>query len=244
MSGYGEDLAYIHHSGFMALAERATPQVIELLRRAGIGSGLVVELGCGSGLTARGLVDEGYEVLGIDASPAMIELARHNAPGAELRVGSFVSEPLPPCAAVIAIGEVLGYLLDPRAGMAEIERLFARVHAALAPGGLFVFDLAGPGRAPGPGPTRNHALGSDWAVLHEASEDPEGRLLRRRITTFRHEPEGDGYRRSEERHELVLLPAQEALAKLRACGFTARSLRGYGGKRMAPGHSVFVARRR
>jgi SAM-dependent methyltransferase len=244
MSGYGEDLAYIHHSGFVALAERATPHVIDLLRRAGIVSGLVVELGCGSGVTAGALVDEGYEVLGIDASPAMIELAARNAPGAELRVGSFVSEPLPRCAAVIAIGEVLGYLLDPRAGMAEIERLFARVHAALPPGGLFVFDLAGPGRAPGPEPARNYALGGDWAVLHEASEDPERGLLRRRITTFRREPHGRRYRRSDEQHELVLVPAQEALAKLRACGFSARSLPGYGGKRMAPGHSVFVARRR
>jgi 2-polyprenyl-3-methyl-5-hydroxy-6-metoxy-1,4-benzoquinol methylase len=36
----------------------------------------VLELGCGSGRLAQALVDAGYAVLGMDASPAMVDLAR------------------------------------------------------------------------------------------------------------------------------------------------------------------------
>jgi SAM-dependent methyltransferase len=72
----------------------------------------VVELGCGSGITARRLTDAGHDVLGIDQSAPLIALARERAPGARFTVGSFVTEPLPECDAVLAIGEVLNYLFD------------------------------------------------------------------------------------------------------------------------------------
>ncbi|MBN1170777.1 MAG: class I SAM-dependent methyltransferase [Micromonosporaceae bacterium] len=43
----------------------------------------VLDVGCGTGLpTARRLVDGGCRVTGIDISPVMIELARHNVPDA------------------------------------------------------------------------------------------------------------------------------------------------------------------
>jgi SAM-dependent methyltransferase len=48
------------------------PGILEILDRNGIHDGLIVDLGCGSGLWARGLVDAGYRVLGIDISEAMI----------------------------------------------------------------------------------------------------------------------------------------------------------------------------
>jgi SAM-dependent methyltransferase len=42
----------------------------------------VLDLGCGSGLpTARQLLDAGVEVVGVDESPVMLELAEQQAPG-------------------------------------------------------------------------------------------------------------------------------------------------------------------
>ena len=76
MNRYGEDLAHIHANGFTALAEAAAPAVVELPRRAGIRRGLVVDLGCGSGITSRALLDAGYEVLGIDSSRPLLARAR------------------------------------------------------------------------------------------------------------------------------------------------------------------------
>jgi SAM-dependent methyltransferase len=74
------------------------------LKRSGIRKGLVVDLGCGSGLWARSLTDAGYEVLGMDGSAPMIALAWRVAPLADFRKGSFVDPELPRCDAVTAVG--------------------------------------------------------------------------------------------------------------------------------------------
>ena len=51
--------------GFRAFARDAAPALLEILAGAGIRSGRVVDLGCGSGIWAERLVARGYEVLGI-----------------------------------------------------------------------------------------------------------------------------------------------------------------------------------
>jgi SAM-dependent methyltransferase len=54
----------------------------------GIGSGQrVLELGCGSGVFLRAAADLGAQVFGLDASEALIEIARRRVPEADLRVG-------------------------------------------------------------------------------------------------------------------------------------------------------------
>ena len=97
MSGYQEDLAYTHDVGFGDFARNAAPGVLRLLRDRGVADGLVVDVGCGSGIWARELVDAGYDVLGIDQSAAMIDLARRRVPEAAFRRGSFVTTRLPVC---------------------------------------------------------------------------------------------------------------------------------------------------
>src|SRR6185503_15537640 len=124
---YGEDLAFVHDAGFSTFAARAGEAVLALFRRERVPKGLVVDVGCGSGVFARLLLDAGWDVLGIDLSPAMVRLARKRAPRARFRVGSFVDAQIPPCAAVTAMGECLGYLLDPRASR-RLAAFFARVY--------------------------------------------------------------------------------------------------------------------
>ncbi|MFH8365858.1 class I SAM-dependent DNA methyltransferase [Streptomyces sp. NPDC018031] len=44
----------------------------------------ILDVGCGTGVpTARQLIDGGHRVVGVDISPGMLKLARHNVPGAE-----------------------------------------------------------------------------------------------------------------------------------------------------------------
>jgi SAM-dependent methyltransferase len=58
------------------------------IERVGIGEGTrVLEVGCGSGVFLRAAADRGARVAGLDASPALLELARARAPEADLRVG-------------------------------------------------------------------------------------------------------------------------------------------------------------
>src|SRR5713226_7733875 len=169
MEGYKDDLAYIHDVGFGDFAKNSAPRLLELLRQNGITNGLVVDLGCGSGLWARELTQAKYDVLGIDISPPMIEMARERVPGGEFRVASLLKTDLPRCVAVTSLGECLSYLFDESNSIRELRPLFHRVYDALKPGGVFVFDVAEPGRRKGP--RQKHFEGPDWAVLMEVEED-------------------------------------------------------------------------
>jgi len=237
---YGEDLAYIHDVGFGGYALGAAPGILEILARGGIREGLVVDLGCGSGLWAKELTDAGYNVLGVDVSEAMVGISRSRVPEAEFRVASLFEADIPSCNAVTAIGEVLNYLFDSaNDGDRALVRLFDRIHAALTPGGVFVFDVAEPGQVTRATPTRTFSEGGNWVVLVEKEEDRE--TLTRRIVTFR--KAGECYRRTDEVHRLRLYGAVDIADKLRRAGFRDRVARGYGRYRLPKAHAAFVARK-
>jgi SAM-dependent methyltransferase len=239
---YGDDLAYIHDVGHGDLARTAALTVIELLRRSGQPRGRIVDLGCGSGILAQAVSAAGYHVTGFDLSEAMIATARRRAPTADLHVGSFLDAEIPACVAVTAIGECFSYLFDNAMAGGALDRLFERVHRALEPRGLFVFDVAAPGRVRGTSPQRGWREGDDWAVLVEVDEDVTARRLTRTITTFRRTA-GDVWRRDHEVHELRLHDRRQLDARLRAAGFRVRPLAGYGAERFVPGHIGFCARK-
>jgi SAM-dependent methyltransferase len=240
-NAYQDDLAYVHDVGFGDFARSAAPGLLAILSQAGITSGLVIDLGCGSGIWARELSVEGYDVLGIDISPAMIAIAQARVPQGKFRAASFLEADLAPCVAVTALGEVFNFLFDPNNTEHSLLRFFRRIHRALLPGGLLIFDVAMPGRVPGRGAQRKYVEGADWAVLVEAEEDKQRKRLTRRITTFR--KTGDLYRRSHEVHELRLFNRSELLGQLRQIGFRARTLSGYGRLRFVPGYVGFLARK-
>jgi SAM-dependent methyltransferase len=238
---YREDLAYIHDAGYGAVARAAAGALLAALRRRGPAAGLVIDLGCGSGILSEQVAAAGYDVLGIDLSAGLLALARQRVPGGRFRQGSLWTADLPACVAVAAVGEVVNYLFDEDGARQGPRKLFRRVHDALAPGGTFVLDLAGPGRVGGPGRSRHWAEGEDWVVLVNAEEDRRRRLLTRAITSFR--KVGTAYRRDHEVHRQRLYPPAEAAALLQEVGFRVRLLRGYGTLRFARGLAGFLARR-
>jgi SAM-dependent methyltransferase len=240
VTGYQEDLAYIHDTGFTGFATKSAPGLLRMLRQNGIRGGLVVDAGCGSGVWARVLCDAGYEALGIDQSPSMIRLARRQAPGAKFRVQSFLDAKVPPCDAVTAIGECVNYAFDPQSGKGLAE-FFCRVYEALRPGGIFIFDIVEPGLVSEGSPQRRFLEGPGWAILLEVREEGKRRILTRRITCFRQL--GKLFRRSEEVHRLHLYERSELLAELRRAGFQAQVLGGYGRFRFAPKHAGLLARK-
>lgn len=245
MDAYQADLAYVHDRGFGFLAKAVAEEMPGWLREAGHrGSegGLVVDLGCGSGIFAEEMTLRGYRVLGFDLSPEMVKLAKKRAPKARFHVGSFVKAELPECVAVTACGEILNYLFDAKNTEAGLRKIFRRVHEALVPGGLFVFDVALPGRAPG-GQVRNFREGEDWACLFEATENERTRILTRRITTFRQVPGRKLFRRSQETHRLRLLDQGKLDTWLRAEGFATRTVGRYGSFEFPPGYVGFIARK-
>lgn len=56
-------------------------------------SGRTLDLGCGEGRLARDLAAQGYDVVGVDASPTMLAAAREAAPEMELRIADAADLP-------------------------------------------------------------------------------------------------------------------------------------------------------
>lgn len=228
---YGSDLAHVHDVAFGGWARGAAPFVLARLREAGIADGLVVDLGCGSGIWAAELRGAGYDVLGVDASAAMLAIARERAPTATLLHGSLHEVRWPPCAAVTALGECVNY-----GGPPSLEPLFRRVATALEAGGLFVFDAAAPGREPEGRRHMRHA-GEGWVMQVDVSEDRAARTLTRRIALVR------AGRASEELHVLRLYEPDAVVEWLAASGFTVVVHPSYGAASALPGVHVYVATR-
>lgn len=246
---FSTDLAFIHDAGFGDFAERAAPEIIRILRAHGIAPGRarrdrprIVEVGCGSGTLARHLVDAGYEVIGFDASPAMLQLARRKVPEVRFRRESLTEMRVPRSAAVIAIGEVISYVPAPASGRgmpARLHRFFARVYDALEPGGLFIFDFIDSAKR------RTYTArtkgGRGWIIAAHAELDDSGRVLTRRMVTIRHV--GRQFRRSQEVHRVRIYPRRTVAQALGAAGFTARMARSYGKCRLMAGDVTVVARK-
>jgi SAM-dependent methyltransferase len=249
---YSTDLAYIHDVGFDGVARRAAPEVVRILRRHGIGrsrhrraSGAdraprIVDIGCGSGTLARRLVNRGYDVVGIDISSAMIRLARAKAPDARFRVASLIDARIPRCDAVIALGEVIAYVTSSRActGLPmALRQFFRRVHQALKPGGLFLFDFIESAERR-TYPVKTHGA-REWAIAVTADVDSSGRILTRRMITLRRLQRQ--YRSSREVHHVRIYGRRAIAEALTREGFTATMSRSYGRYRLMAGDVAVVA---
>ena len=240
--GYSEDLAFIHAEGFEELAESAAAFLLGKLRAGPSAGGLVIDVGCGSGRLASRLLDAGYEVLGIDISEPMVRIAREREPRGTFEVGSFATAELPPCVAVVSIGECLSYLFDEGAGEEAVRRFVSRAHAALLPGGCLLFDVLENVEKPEVRQAWRQDETGEWAVLVAVRGEPGGGLLRREITSFRRV--GDLYRRTHEVHVQRRFDRRWLKSELEKEGFSVRVLRGYGQARFRTGQVGFLATKR
>ena len=196
---------------------------------------MVVDLGCGAGDLLAALPKR-FEKHGIDISPAMLELARKAVPDASFTLGSATTASLPRCDAVTAIGEVFSFAAA-QDGRAAVAAAFRRIHGALRPGGVFLLDVASPGRAPKPTSAKRH--GDGWRV--EASAREDGDTLVRTIDAWWTTPGGE--RHSQEVHQLALLDEAWVLEHLRAAGFTVEAMGAYDDYALQIGWDAYCATR-
>jgi SAM-dependent methyltransferase len=240
MGYYRPDLALVHHLGFGFHAEACAPGILALLEPVRERSGVVLEVGCGSGLLTRRLVDAGHRVIATDASPAMVDLARDHARGAEdVRVLVLPDDPLPEADAVVSVGHVVNYVGERDA----VERSLVAIARALRPGGLFAIDVcdlewaAVRRGAPGAG-----KIADDWAIAVEFSVPAPDRFVRD-IATFLRNPDGT-WRRDDERHENVLLDTTGIPGLLRPYGVDVAVGTSFGDEALPVGLRTLVGHRR
>ncbi|MDE2208608.1 MAG: methyltransferase domain-containing protein [Betaproteobacteria bacterium] len=170
---------------------------MDLLRDAGVAArARVLDVGCGSVLLARELVAAGFEVHGIDASPAMTDLVREFAPTATFEVlplparatadvarGPTTASKAGPSAAdaIVSTGHALNYL-DSRE---EIAAALAELARALPSGGVIAIDLMTEAYCQARETVPVHAkFEDDWAILTRFSR-PAPFRYDRDITVFR-----------------------------------------------------------
>lgn len=236
---YRRDLALVHHLGFGAHADACAPGILALLEPVREAGGLVLELGCGSGALTRHLVGAGHRVLATDASPAMLDLAREHAAGAEdYRLVALPDEPLPDADAVVSVGHVVSYL----DGAAAVDRALVAMARALRPGGVMAIDICdlewGEFRLGAPGYGR---AGDDWAIVTEYSVPSPDRFVRRIATFVR---DGDGtWRRDDEVHDNVLVDTSLVPRLLAEHGVVATVGESFAGERLPVGLRVVTGRK-
>lgn len=103
---------------------------------------LVVDLGCGTGKLTEILADRGYDVMGIDLSEEMLNMALERRDSLGHRTMYLCQdmrefELYGNAGTFISVGDSINYLLSEE----DIEKLFRRVQLFLFPRGIFVFDF-------------------------------------------------------------------------------------------------------
>lgn len=237
---YRAALAQVHHEGFGFHADACAPGIRALLAPVRERAGLVVEIGCGSGLLTKHLTDAGHRVIATDASPAMLDIARTHAPDAiEHRVVALPDDPVPECDAIVSTGHALSYIDT----QARLEAALVACARALRPGGVLAVDLedlstrdAQMARPPAVW------VGDTWAMFMERVSDGPTHFARS-MTIFMQEDDGR-YRREHERHDNVLIDVPAVVPPLLAAeGLDVRVGRRFGDETNMEGLMVVVAHR-
>src|SRR4051794_37518253 len=146
------------------------------------GGGRVADLGCGPGhITAR-LDELGLAAFGVDASPAMIELARQAYPGLRFDVGSMAALDI----ADGALGGVLSRWSIIHTPPRELPVVVAEFHRVLAPGGHLLLGFSASEDPSHPTQVFDHTVAPAYrwspdrlaALLREAGLAEVGRMVR------------------------------------------------------------------
>jgi len=104
----------------------------------------VLDLGCGTGHHAKLFANWGCEVVGVDASPVLLEIAKKGIdPDSENQPRYIESDFLSvadkvegPFDAILSLGNTLAHVQN----VVEMASLLSSLHSLLKPGGVFVFQ--------------------------------------------------------------------------------------------------------
>jgi len=215
------------------------PLWLHLARRVG---GPILEVGCGAGRVLRALADQGFEITGIDTSPAMLRRAGAGLPeGLRRRVRLVQQNVL-----ALDLPERFRLILAPcntLAGLPDDELVQAlhNLRSRLLPKGKLAFEVPGPDQATGEaeldGPLSaffDPASGNPVQVYAEQRADHAGRQV---DVTWRYDellPDG-GVRSWSLPTTFHLRRPQEYASMLEEAGFSGSAFHGgYGLEPLGP----------
>lgn len=112
------------------------------LKEHKIETGLVLDLGCGTGTLTEYLAKEGYDMIGVDNSYEMLDIAMQKKVKSGLDILYLCQdmrefELYGTVAAIVSMCDSINYIIEPE----ELLTVFRLVNNYLDPGGLFLFDF-------------------------------------------------------------------------------------------------------
>ncbi len=175
----------------------------EILKEYHIPNNMVLELGCGTGNMTELLADKGYDMIGVDNSEIMLEIAMEK----RLKSGHDILYLLQDMQAfelygtvggIVSVCDSINYVTDER----ELKEVFSLVNNYLDPRGIFVFDFNTE--------YKYRELLGDRVIAEEREEcsfiwdnyyNPEDKMNEYQLTLFvQNEDDKDLYRRYQEVH--------------------------------------------
>lgn len=114
-----------------------------LLKEYGVEEGLVLDLGCGTGKLTRLLAAQGYDMIGIDLSGEMLELAMEKNTENEilyLQQDMREFELYGTVRAIVSVCDSMNYLTEYK----DLVQVLRLANNYLDPGGVFLFDMNTP----------------------------------------------------------------------------------------------------
>ena len=114
----------------------------EILQKEGISDGLVLDLGCGTGSMTEELAGRGYDMIGVDNSEDMLEIAMEKRQESGHDILYLLQdmqefELYGTVRAVVSVCDSVNYVTEKE----ELEQVFRLVNNYLDPGGIFIFDF-------------------------------------------------------------------------------------------------------
>ena len=114
----------------------------ELLEEYGVQDGLVLELGCGTGSMKELLAARGYDMIGIDNAPQMLQKAMEKKQESGQDILYLLQdmrefELYGTVKAVVSVCDSMNYMTEEE----DLLDVFRLVNNYLDPGGIFIFDL-------------------------------------------------------------------------------------------------------
>ncbi len=182
----------------------------------------IMDMGCGVGSTAVWLAKQGFRVIGIDASGAMLVKAKLKAQAANIAMtwrqqDIRTLEYSGALDMVLSLG-VINYMQQGKHD--ELAQTFAHAHRALLPGKLFIFDaytIEGLAQRWG---TNTHFLYDDQESLtvfvRSAFRYEDSRCILRYMI---YHSDGKGWQRAEEQHILQGYSVAGIASRLKSVGF-------------------------
>ena len=114
----------------------------DILKEYGIEDGLVLDLGCGTGSMTEELADRGYDMIGVDYSGEMLEIAMDKREKSKADILYLLQdmrefELYGTVRAVVSACDSVNYITEEE----ELVQVFRLVNNYLDPGGIFLFDF-------------------------------------------------------------------------------------------------------